>query len=155
MRCIKTVSTVAILVFTVTPPVLAEAPEAPGGEPVAQAMECLAEAVYFEARGTSETAQEAVAHVVTNRAEAGDFPGTICGVVNEGCQFSYNCDGKPETMADAESRREAVEIAQEVLAEEVPDPTEGALYFHSEGVAPDWSDDFDRTTKIGDHIFYR
>lgn len=155
MPCIRTISAGAAIVLTITSPVLAEEPEAPGGEPVAQATECLAEAVYFEARGTSETSQEAVANVVTNRAEDPAFPDTVCGVVDDGCQFSYNCDGEPETMAEADSRREALDTAREVLAEEAPDPTAGALYFHGEGVVPDWSDDFDRTTKIDDHIFYR
>ena len=116
---------------------------------------CLAQAVYYEARGTSDTAQAAVAHVVLNRAEHPRFPDTACSVVEDGCQFSYMCDGKPETLADLDDRAAAVETAERVLEGELPDPTDGALYYHNDSVSPDWAERLDETTEIGGHVFYR
>jgi N-acetylmuramoyl-L-alanine amidase len=125
-------------------------------EPKADAVECLAQAVYYEARGTSETSQAAVAHVVLNRADAEEFPDTPCAVVTEGCQFSYMCDGKPEDMAEPADRAEAFETAEEVLEGDVPDPTGGALFFHSADAADtSFFESRPRATAIGGHVFYR
>ena len=66
---------------------------------------CLAEAIYFEARGEPVEGQFAVAEVILNRVESPKFPNSICKVVRQGtgrkhaCQFSYNCDGKLEYIA--------------------------------------------------------
>ena len=63
-------------------------------------MKCLAEAIYFEARGEVLEGQYAVGEVIINRVLSKDFPNSVCGVISEGanrliaCQFSYNCDGK-------------------------------------------------------------
>jgi spore germination cell wall hydrolase CwlJ-like protein len=124
-------------------------------QPSEDELECVAEAVYHEARGTSEASQEAVAHVVVNRAEDEDFPDDVCAVVEDRCQFSYECDGKSEAMTEPEERTEAVEAAQEVLEGEAPDPTGGALYYHNDTVIPDWAEDFQPTRKLGGHTFYR
>lgn len=62
-------------------------------------LQCLAEAIYFEARGEGSRGWQAVAEVIQNRVESRDYPNTICGVVGQGahrkngCQFSFNCDG--------------------------------------------------------------
>ena len=116
---------------------------------------CLAEAVYYETLGTSERAALAVAHVVLNRREHDEFPETICAVVTEGCQFSYRCDGKPETLSDAEERERAFRAAGAVLEGRAADPTDGALFFHSDEVPPGWFGSRDRTVEIGGNIFYR
>lgn len=121
----------------------------------AQSLECLAEAVYFEARGTSYTSQAAVAHVVLNRADSGRFPGTPCGVVNDDCQFSYQCDGRPERMTDAADRQKAYRVAADVLDGAAPDPTHGALFFHAERIEAGWFATRARTSAIGGHVFYR
>ena len=47
-------------------------------------LDCLAEAIYFEARGESFGGMLAVASVVMNRVDHKDFPNNICGVVREG-----------------------------------------------------------------------
>ncbi len=120
---------------------------------------CLREAIYFEA-GISEPGRLAVAHVVMNRAQDPRFPGTICGVIADGqsrgaCQFSYRCDGTPETfpdrvkfaLADAAARKAAVEGAE--------DPTKGALFFHAASMPPGWFKTLHRTGEFGGNIFYR
>lgn len=116
---------------------------------------CLAEAVYFETRGRSLKAGQAVAHVVLNRREHEEFPESVCGVIEDGCQFSYQCDGKPEAMDDLEERERAFRAAGAVLEGDADDPTDGALYFHAESASVDWFETLDRTAEIGGHIFYR
>jgi N-acetylmuramoyl-L-alanine amidase len=116
---------------------------------------CLAEAVYFEARGTTDRGALAVAHVVVNRQESSKFPGTICGVVHDGCQFSYQCDGRPEVLADRTERARAYRAAEAVLAGESSDPTQGALFFHSSGARPGWFSSRPRIGEIAGNVFYR
>lgn len=66
--------------------------------------QCLATAIYHEARGESIRGQFAVAEVVLNRKESAGFPQTVCGVVNQkgggSCQFSFTCDGRPDTASE-------------------------------------------------------
>jgi N-acetylmuramoyl-L-alanine amidase len=115
---------------------------------------CLAEAVYFEARGTGPDGRRAVAHVVVNRARDSRFPGSVCGVVRQGCQFSYRCDGHAETYAEPAARSRAISTARAVLAG-APDITGGALFFHAARVAPGWFTTRSRVGQIGGNVFYR
>jgi spore germination cell wall hydrolase CwlJ-like protein len=117
-------------------------------------LSCLAEAVYFEARGTGLTGESAVAHVVVNRAKAPAFPDSICGVVGDGCQFSYRCDGRSDALAEARSRAHAFKVAETVLSG-APDITKGALFFHSARAAPGWFKSRPRVGTFGGNVFYR
>lgn len=116
--------------------------------------DCLAEAIYFEARGTGDAGREAVAHVVVNRAQSPLFPDTVCGVVADGCQFSYRCDGGPEALTDPRARGNAIQTARAVLGGS-PDITRGALFFHSARAVPGWFQTRARVGDIGGNIFYR
>ena len=122
--------------------------------PSAHALACLAEAVYYEARGEPAQGRAAVAYVVLNRAESGKFPETPCAVVAQGCQFSYRCDGRPETLAVRADRDAAFATAKAVLTGAVADPTHGALFFHASRIHPG---SFENRTRveIGNHVFYR
>jgi spore germination cell wall hydrolase CwlJ-like protein len=133
-------------------------------QPVAtgnEQFECLAEALYFEARGESVKGQFAVAEVIINRANSTKFPGTICKVVNQGtgrkhrCQFSYTCDGHPEVIGEQQAYDRVAKVARMALDGKVPALTDGATFYHTTGVSPSWSRKFNRTTKIGVHLFYR
>lgn len=115
---------------------------------------CLAEAVYFEARGTGATGEAAVAHVVVNRARDPKFPGSVCGVVADGCQFSYRCDGRSDMLADPKARARAFSVASAVL-EGARDITSGALFFHSSAVKPGWFATRPRVGEFGGNVFYR
>jgi spore germination cell wall hydrolase CwlJ-like protein len=115
---------------------------------------CLAEAIYFEARGTGLTGETAVAHVVVNRAKSPKFPRSICGVVGDGCQFSYRCDGRADVLAEAGSRARAFKVAETVLSG-APDITHGALFFHSARAAPGWFNSRPRVGTFGGNVFYR
>jgi spore germination cell wall hydrolase CwlJ-like protein len=96
-----------------------------------------------------------VAHVVVNRAKSPKFgPRTVCGVVADGCQFSYRCDGRSDALNDPRSRAKAFKIAETVLAG-APDITEGALFFHSARVSPGWFSSRPRVGTFGGNVFYR
>lgn len=114
---------------------------------------CLSEAVYFEA-GNSAQGKRAVAHVVVNRARDPRFPGSVCGVVRDGCQFSYRCERKSLALSDAERRAAARRAAEAALAG-AEDPTGGALFFHSARVAPGWFKTRRRVGEFGGNVFYR
>ena len=135
--------------FAIAAPVAAE------DAPTERALACLAEAVYYEARGEPNQGRAAVAYVVLNRAESGKFPGTPCAVVAEGCQFSYRCDGRPEALAVRTDRDAAFATAKAVLTGAVADPTNGALFFHASRISPGWFESRARVGKIGNHVFYR
>jgi spore germination cell wall hydrolase CwlJ-like protein len=140
-----------------TEPPASRAPASPAVEAVASFSEsdraCLAEAIYFEA-GHSQEALLAVAHVVVNRAEDPRFPRTICGVVRDGCQFSYRCLGKSLALSDAGRRTQALRAAEKALSG-APDPTGGALFFHAASVSPGWFKSRPRVGEIGGNVFYR
>ena len=149
MRPTLTIAAVLAASFAIAAPAAAD--EAPSE----RALACLAEAVYYEARGEPARGRAAVAHVVLNRAESGAFPDNPCDVVAEGCQFSYRCDGRPERLANRADREAAFEIAEAVLTGAVADPTSGALFFHASRIKPRWFRTRDRTGAIGGHVFYR
>ena len=70
----------------------------------AKSEKCLAEAVYFEARGEAVRGQIAVAQVVMNRVFSGKYPDTVCGAVYQNkhrhfaCQFTFACDNNPDVI---------------------------------------------------------
>lgn len=123
---------------------------------------CMSEAIYFEARGESYRGQVAVAQVVMNRLHHPLYPKTICGVVfqnanmRNACQFSFACDGIPETVTDKKSWAQAEEIAKKVTSGELYLSEVGnATHYHAAYVYPDWAPRLKRVTRIGEHIFYR
>lgn len=124
-------------------------------------LECLAEAMYFEARGEGVEGQLAVAEVILNRVDSGRYPDTVCEVVEQGagngggCQFSYNCDGLKNRVSNRRVYDRIGKIAWLMLEGRPRTLTDDALYFHSTAVSPSWSRKFVRTTQIGRHIFYR
>ncbi|QGH74881.1 spore cortex-lytic enzyme precursor [Bacteriophage DSS3_MAL1] len=121
---------------------------------------CLAMAIYFEARSEPLPGQYAVAEVIVNRAADSRFPDTVCGVVKEDrgpkphdCQFSFYCDGKPETIAEPLAFDTAKLIAADVL-EGGTDYAGGALFYHTTGVSPRWSRNMNVVAEHGDHLFF-
>ncbi len=124
---------------------------------------CLAEAMYYEARGEGIAGQEAVAEVVFHRMRSAGYPGTVCGVVFEGaalrhaCQFSFTCNGDMDRTKDARAWAEARLLAAKIMTGAVPlsDMTENAISYHATDVDPAWAGQMVRTVQIGNHIFYR
>ena len=126
----------------------------------ASSQECLAQAVYFEARGEPEAGQAAVAQVVLNRSRSGRHPSDLCGVVFEGathpgCQFSFACDPhlarRPRETA---AWRHAETVAAEALSGPGRPELAGVLNYHADSVKPRWAAGLERTAEIGRHLFY-
>jgi len=122
---------------------------------------CLAQVIYFEARGESEAGQRAVAGVILNRLAAGGHGHTICSVVYEGagqtfCQFTFACDGALQRPKLAEPWRAAQVLAARLMVGEAPaDDILGATYYHAVSAHPTWAPRKLRVAQIGNHIFYR
>jgi N-acetylmuramoyl-L-alanine amidase len=118
--------------------------------------ECLAEAVYFEARGEPIEGQLAVAEVVLNRAASEEYPRSICEVVMQPAQFSFVRDGRlPDIDRGSDGWRKAVAVAH-IAAEHLAGTlSPDMLWYHADYVAPSWGRHLDRVTQIGAHIFYR
>lgn len=123
---------------------------------------CLAEAVYFEARGESETGQIAVAQVVLNRVKNPAYPDTICKVVYQNrhlrnrCQFSFACDGIRDRVVPGKAWDLAQKVARETVAgHEFLEKVGASTHYHATYVKPRWARKMKRLEKIGRHIFYR
>jgi spore germination cell wall hydrolase CwlJ-like protein len=119
-----------------------------------QQLGCLAEAIYFEARGEPLEGQLAVGRVVVARARSGRFPSSYCGVVLQPSQFSFVHEGvMPQPNYYSWEWRNAVAIAQIAHAGTRPSPVEGALYYHAARISPGWRRA--PIAQVGNHIFYR
>jgi spore germination cell wall hydrolase CwlJ-like protein len=127
----------------------------------ARELDCLTQAVYFEARGESARGQAAVATVIMNRVKNPHFPKTVCGVVfqgashRNGCQFSFACDGRAERVSDWDAWDEARKVAARALSGVVLRDVGKATYFHTTDVSPDWGSSMLRVAQVGLHVFYR
>lgn len=121
--------------------------------------ECLSTAIYFEARGETLRGQFAVAEVILNRVDSPDYPNSICGVTQQrgggGCQFSYVCDGRADTMRDRGAMWRAERIARVMMDGAPRALTMGATHFHTRWVNPGWARRFPQTAAIGAHLFYK
>ncbi len=126
-----------------------------------RAWACLTEALYFEARGETLKGMAGVAEVILNRVDDPRYPGDVCSVINQGtgklfrCQFTYTCDGRPETMADRSAYVQVGKVARLMLDGAPRNLTSGATHYHTKSVKPRWSRVFPRTTTIGYHHFYK
>lgn len=123
---------------------------------------CLAEAIYFEARGEPWKGQVAVAQVVLNRVKNPTYPGNICGVVYQNkhrrnrCQFSFACDGKKDRIRSQHHWVVAQKIAREITSGKHWLTGVGAsTHYHATYVRPRWARRMKRLTRIGRHIFYK
>jgi len=123
---------------------------------------CLAEVMYYEARGEGVKGQKAVAEVVFHRMRTGNYGHSICAVVYEGadkhgCQFSFACGRDLKHAKSAHAWLRAEILAARILTgeESLGDVTGGATSFHAASVQPDWANDLRRTVQIGNHIFYK
>lgn len=119
---------------------------------------CIAVAVYHEARGESLEGQLAVARVIMNRAASGKYPPSWCATVKQPWQFSFvnpRSGQFPYTDTNSDSWRKAVAITKLATSEVVPILSNDVLWYHADYVAPSWGRRLSRVDKIGTHIFYR
>ena len=117
-------------------------------------LNCLAGAIYFEAKSESLTGQLAVGRVIVARSKSGRFPNSYCGVVYQPSQFSFvRGGGMPGIARTSRQWKNAVAIAQIAHTGTWRSPVEGALYFHAAYVSPGWH--LKRVGRIENHVFYR
>ena len=129
---------------------------------------CMAQNIYYEARGSNRADRIAVADVVLNRVKDTRYPNTICEVVKQGkqhadgrmkrnaCQFSWYCDGKSDWPRDMDAWVDAQQIAYNMIQwSDGRGLTEGATHYHAKYVSPEWAKDFDLIGRIGDPFMRR
>jgi spore germination cell wall hydrolase CwlJ-like protein len=121
---------------------------------VSSEIDCLAGAIYFEAKSESLAGQLAVGRVIVARTASGHFPSSYCGVVFQHAQFSFVHGGAMPTI-DRSSRtwRQVVKIALIADRGAWKSPAEGALFFHAARVGPVAGKT--RVARIDNHVFYR
>ena len=128
----------------------------------AKSEKCLAEAVYFEARGEAVRGQIAVAQVVMNRIFSGFYPTTVCGVVYQNkhrhyaCQFTFACDNVADVVREPDMWDRAKKIAKAMLDGQLWLPEVGkSTHYHAYWVRPSWVSEMKKMYKFGVHTFYR
>ncbi|MEP0391353.1 MAG: cell wall hydrolase [Erythrobacter sp.] len=132
-----------------------------GGNNLARAQDCLAQAVWYEAASEREAGQRAVAQVVLNRVKHPSWPSSVCGVVYQGssrrtgCQFTFTCDGSLRRKPSGSSWARAQNIATDALSGSVYEPIGHATHYHTLWINPYWASSLDHVGTIGAHRFYR
>jgi spore germination cell wall hydrolase CwlJ-like protein len=126
----------------------------------ARDLDCLTQAVYYEARSEGSRGQAAVAQVVLNRVASPSFPKTVCGVVfqgaaTHGCQFSFACDGSMKRGLEVAAWGRARIIAEHALSGVVLADVGKATHYHTVDCQPYWGAQMLRVAQVGLHIFYR
>jgi spore germination cell wall hydrolase CwlJ-like protein len=128
----------------------------------AKSEKCLAEAVYFEARGEAVRGQIAVAQVVMNRTFSGFYPNTVCGVVYQNkhrhfaCQFTFACDNIADVVREPDMWDRARKIAKAMLDGQLWLPeVDKSTHYHAYWVRPSWVSEMKKMYKFGVHTFYR
>ena len=127
----------------------------------AKAAYCMTAAVYYEAGSESLEGKRAVAQVVLNRVRDPNYPKSVCGVgfqrgyKNQGCQFSFTCNGDMRRKPYPPSWAASKEVAEAALAGYVMPGVGRATHYHANYVSPDWGRQLARVTTIGAHIFYK
>jgi spore germination cell wall hydrolase CwlJ-like protein len=127
----------------------------------ARAVQCLSDAIYYEAALEPREGQEAVAQVVLNRVRDPNFPNSVCGVVFQGstngggCQFSFTCDGSMQRAPVAWAWKQAQDVSERALNGYVAASVGTSTHYHADYVMPYWSPTLLKLKQIGRHIFYR
>lgn len=123
-------------------------------------LNCLTQAIYYEAGAEPIDGQRAVAQVVLNRVRRPSFPKSVCGVVYDGawrstgCQFTFTCDGSLSRPPSRWRWDKARAVAADALEGRIDDATGGATHYHASWMTPYWSGSMVMTAHIGGHVFY-
>ncbi len=137
-------------------PALTAATSPPRRAELARDLDCLATAVYYEARGEAVAGQAAVAQVVLNRAHLPAFPKDVCAVVYQGrgghaCQFSFVCDGAMSRLREPAAWARARAVAGRALDGYVMTAVGRADAFHAARRDLAWAG---RGVQLGGQVFY-
>jgi len=124
-------------------------------------LQCLSEAIYYEARSERISGQTAVAEVILNRVKSKHYPNSVCGVVYQGaerrtgCQFTFTCDGSTALTPKGLHWERSQDIASLAITGGNRKITQRATHYHTLSVDPHWSSSLQETKVIGSHKFYR
>lgn len=119
-------------------------------------LQALALNIYHEARGETEEGMRMVGEVTINRVASSHYPDTVCGVVYQKSQFSWVSTKKDKTPKEQEAWEKSLEIAKELLNDNIASYPHMATHFVNLKVArPNWTRKFNKVETIGDHTFYR
>lgn len=124
-------------------------------------LDCLTQAVYYEARGEGEAGMRAVAQVILNRVRHPAYPKTICNVVYQGaerrtgCQFSFTCSGVMGRRVESGAWKRAHVVASAALNGAVAKSVGSSTHFHTLEVRPVWRHRMDHIATVGNHAFYQ
>ncbi len=125
----------------------------------AQAMDkeqqCIADAIYHEARGESFEGMLAVANVIVNRIKSKDFPNTACGVVYQRKQFSWTLLPAKIATPVLDYGSSILYISKLAVQSRLIDITRGATHYHATSVSPYWTDSKVKVFSVGKHLFYK
>ncbi|MGB7374806.1 cell wall hydrolase [Pontixanthobacter sp.] len=127
----------------------------------ARALQCMTNAIYYEAASEATAGQRAVAQVVLNRVAHPSYPNSVCGVVFQGserrtgCQFSFTCDGSMQRTPGSGAWAKAQRVAQDSLSGQVYEPVGLATHYHTVWIYPYWAPSLDHIGTIGAHRFYK
>lgn len=150
---------------------LAAAPAMAADDPTADPTtprECLAMALYHEARGEPIEGQVAVGNVILNRVDSSYHPDTVCDVVyknahrKNACQFSFACDGLSDRPKEGGAWEKKLAIAEALLScddecresKRIGGGLESSTHYHATYVSPSWASKLERKGKVGNHVFY-
>ena len=113
---------------------------------------CMALNIYHEARGSIYKDKIAVAWVTKNRST--NYNKSICSVVYEKNQFSWTkkSHGFPKEIIEWE---ESKKLANQVLANNIGDITNGATYFVDLSIHYHWMNKAKNKIIIGNHLFFK
>lgn len=127
-------------------------------------LRCLAENIYFEARGEPLDGQRAVAEVTLNRQRSPYFPHTVCEVVFDArwdvsrrrlvAHFSWTELDKLSTPTGP-AWEQAKAVATAAYDDTYQPIVPGALFYHATSIHPEWAKTKRVIATIGNHIFYR
>ena len=139
---------------------------------VSHDVDITARTIFGEARGEPDEGKIAVAWVIRNRAAIAQATGRRQfgdGSPASACQrpFQFSCWNNNDPNAarlralDADNPdpvfAECLRIAEDVLGDQTPDPTDGATFYHTRALnpPPDWSRGKTPCATIGHHLFFK
>jgi spore germination cell wall hydrolase CwlJ-like protein len=131
-----------------------------------QEIQCVRQALFFEARGESLQGIKAVASVIVNRKNSGAYPDSYCKVIHQDKQFSYvqeqmalrGSTSLPKTLntQDMAKVQHINKIASEVVLEAFkPTLPASVMWYARKDIKNYWTKVKIKVVTIGQHSFYK
>ncbi len=121
----------------------------------ASEIRCLADVIYFEARGEDRAGMQAVGEVVLNRVKDSRYPDNVCDVVYQPYQFSWTATQYRVTNWGTYNK--VYRMAMNMLKGEYKPVVGKATHFHRSSKSKTrWhtSSNMRKVAQIHSHVFY-